>query len=61
MSKIKVIIPLRKRKPLQLCIKKFPQRFRVIINNNSTDNTIKVATAGCNRTFRKQKGYGYAC
>jgi glycosyltransferase involved in cell wall biosynthesis len=34
----------------------------IIISNNSTDNTIKVATAaGATVLSENRKGYGYAC
>jgi glycosyltransferase involved in cell wall biosynthesis len=44
MSKIKVIIPAyRRRKPSGMSLKIFPPAFQevIVINNNSTDNTVK--------------------
>jgi glycosyltransferase involved in cell wall biosynthesis len=61
MSKIKVIIPAyNEEKAIAHVIKENKFIEIIIISNNSTDNTIKVATAGAT-VLRKQEGYGYAC
>jgi glycosyltransferase involved in cell wall biosynthesis len=63
MSKIKVIIPAyNEEKLLHTLLKKFQIQLMIIIINNSTDNTIKVATAaGATVLSENRKGYGYAC
>jgi glycosyltransferase involved in cell wall biosynthesis len=65
MSKIKVIIPAyNEEKAIAHVIKEIPNSVSeiIIISNNSTDNTIKVATAaGATVLSENRKGYGYAC
>ncbi|MEZ7498132.1 glycosyltransferase family 2 protein [Flavobacterium sp. Arc3] len=65
MSKIKVIIPAyNEEKAIAHVIKEIPNSVNeiIIISNNSTDNTIKVATAaGATVLSENRKGYGYAC
>jgi glycosyltransferase involved in cell wall biosynthesis len=61
MSKIKVIIPAyNEEKAIAHVIKEIPNSVSeiIIISNNSTDNTIKVATV---TVPENRKGYGYAC
>jgi glycosyltransferase involved in cell wall biosynthesis len=61
MSKIKVIIPAYEEKAIAHVIKEIPNSVsEIIISNNSTDNTIKVATAAAT-VLQKTGGYGYAC
>jgi hypothetical protein len=51
-----------KKKLLHTLLKKFQiQLVKLLLSNNSTDNTIKVATAAGATVLRKQEGYGYAC
>ncbi|MBG6062273.1 glycosyltransferase involved in cell wall biosynthesis [Flavobacterium sp. CG_9.1] len=65
MSKIKVIIPAyNEEKAIAHVIKEIPNLVSeiIVISNNSTDNTIKVATeAGATVLSENRKGYGYAC
>jgi glycosyltransferase involved in cell wall biosynthesis len=65
MSQIKVIIPAHnEEKAIAHVIKEIPNSVSeiIIISNNSTDNTIKVATAaGATVLSENRKGYGYAC
>jgi glycosyltransferase involved in cell wall biosynthesis len=65
MSQIKVIIPAHnEEKAIAHVIKEIPNAVSeiIIISNNSTDNTIKVATAaGATVLSENRKGYGYAC
>jgi glycosyltransferase involved in cell wall biosynthesis len=65
MSKIKVIIPAyNEEKAIANVIKEIPNIVSeiIVISNNSTDNTIKVATeAGATVLSENRKGYGYAC
>ncbi|MEZ7504804.1 glycosyltransferase family 2 protein [Flavobacterium sp. Arc2] len=65
MSKIKVIIPAyNEEKAIAHVIKEIPNSVNeiIIISNNSTDNTIKVAAAaGATVLSENRKGYGYAC
>jgi glycosyltransferase involved in cell wall biosynthesis len=65
MSKIKVIIPAyNEEKAIAHVIKEIPNSVSeiIVISNNSTDNTIKVATAaGATVLSENRKGYGYAC
>jgi glycosyltransferase involved in cell wall biosynthesis len=65
MSLIKVIIPAHnEEKAIAHVIKEIPNSVSeiIIISNNSTDNTIKVATAaGATVLSENRKGYGYAC
>jgi glycosyltransferase involved in cell wall biosynthesis len=65
MSKIKVIIPAyNEEKAIANVIKEIPNIVSeiIVISNNSTDNTIKVATeAGATVLSENKKGYGYAC
>jgi glycosyltransferase involved in cell wall biosynthesis len=58
MSKIKVIIPAyNEEKAIAHVIKEIPNSVSeiIIISNNSTDNTIKVATAAGATVLRKQE------
>jgi glycosyltransferase involved in cell wall biosynthesis len=65
MSKIQVIIPAyNEEKAIANVIKEIPNTVSeiIVISNNSTDNTIKVATAaGATVLSENRKGYGYAC
>ncbi|WP_016988160.1 glycosyltransferase family 2 protein [Flavobacterium sp. ACAM 123] len=65
MSIIKVIIPaFNEEKAIAHVIKEIPSSVSeiIIISNNSTDDTIKVATAaGATVLSENRKGYGYAC
>ena len=65
MSIIKVIIPAyNEEKAIASVIKEIPKSVNeiIVISNNSTDNTIKVATeAGATVLSENRKGYGYAC
>jgi glycosyltransferase involved in cell wall biosynthesis len=65
MSTIKVIIPaFNEEKAIAHVIKEIPSSVSeiIIISNNSTDDTIKVATAaGATVLSENRKGYGYAC
>jgi glycosyltransferase involved in cell wall biosynthesis len=65
MSKIKVIIPAyNEEKAIANVIKEIPNIVCeiIVISNNSTDNTIKVATeAGATVLSENRRGYGYAC
>jgi glycosyltransferase involved in cell wall biosynthesis len=65
MSKIKVIIPAyNEEKAIANVIKEIPNIVCeiIVISNNSTDNTIKVAAeAGATVLSENRRGYGYAC
>lgn len=65
MKNIKVIIPAyNEEKAIANVIKEIPNSVNeiIVISNNSTDNTIKVATeAGATVLSESRKGYGYAC
>ncbi|NGY37893.1 glycosyltransferase family 2 protein [Flavobacterium sp. XN-5] len=65
MKNIKVIIPAyNEEKAIANVIKEIPNSVNevIVISNNSTDNTIKVATeAGATVLSENRKGYGYAC
>jgi glycosyltransferase involved in cell wall biosynthesis len=65
MSHIKVIIPAyNEEKAIANVIKEIPSLVSeiIVISNNSTDNTIKVAkNAGATVLSENRKGYGYAC
>jgi glycosyltransferase involved in cell wall biosynthesis len=65
MSKIKVIIPAcNEEKAIANVIKEIPNIVSeiIVVSNNSTDDTIKVATeAGATVLSEHRKGYGYAC
>ena len=65
MSNIQVIIPAyNEERAIANVIKEIPNSVSeiIIISNNSTDNTIKVATAaGATVLSENRKGYGYAC
>lgn len=65
MRNIKVIIPAyNEEKAIANVIKEIPNSVNeiIVISNNSTDNTIKVATeAGATVLSENRKGYGYAC
>lgn len=65
MQIIKVIIPAyNEEKAIANVIKEIPKTVSeiIVISNNSTDNTIKVATeAGATVLSENRKGYGYAC
>jgi glycosyltransferase involved in cell wall biosynthesis len=61
MSKIQVIIPYNEEKLLHT-LWEIPDTVEIIIiSNNSTDNTIKVATEAGATVLSKTEGYGYAC
>lgn len=63
--KIKVIIPaFNEEKAIGNVIKEIPNSVDeiIVINNNSTDNTMEVAkNAGATVLSENRKGYGYAC
>lgn len=65
MKKIKVIIPaFNEEKAIANVINEIPKTVSeiIVISNNSTDNTIKVAEeAGATVLSENRKGYGYAC
>ncbi|MFT5715540.1 MAG: glycosyltransferase involved in cell wall biosynthesis [Flavobacterium sp.] len=65
MSNIQVIIPAyNEERAIANVIKEIPNTVSeiIVISNNSTDNTIKVATtAGATVLSENRKGYGYAC
>ena len=65
MSKIKVIIPAyNEEQAIANVINEIPKIVSevIVISNNSTDNTIKVAEgAGATVLAENRKGYGYAC
>jgi glycosyltransferase involved in cell wall biosynthesis len=62
---IKVIIPaFNEANSIASVINEIPSSVReiVVVNNNSTDDTVKnAATAGATVLTENQKGYGYAC
>ena len=65
MPTIKVIIPaFNEEKSIAKVITEIPDFVEeiVVVNNNSTDQTVQVATkAGASVLTEKSKGYGYAC
>ena len=65
MPTIKVIIPaFNEEKSIAKVIAEIPDFVEeiVVVNNNSTDQTVQVATkAGASVLTEKSKGYGYAC
>ncbi len=65
MTKIKVIIPAyNEEKAIANVIKEIPNAVEeiIVVNNNSTDNTIDIALkAGATVLSESKKGYGYAC
>lgn len=65
MIKIKVIIPaFNEEKAIAYVINEIPKNVDeiIVVSNNSTDNTIEVASnAGATVLSESKKGYGYAC
>jgi len=65
MSDIKVIIPaFNEADSIALVIKALPKSVSevIVVNNNSSDNTVKNAeAAGATVLTEQRKGYGYAC
>ena len=65
MTQIKVIIPaFNEEESIGKVIKDIPSHVKevIVVNNNSTDNTVKVAQeAGATVLTEPKKGYGYAC
>jgi glycosyltransferase involved in cell wall biosynthesis len=65
MIKIKVIIPaFNEEKAIAYVINEIPKNVDeiIVVSNNSTDNTIQVASnAGATVLSESKKGYGYAC
>ena len=65
MQRIKVIIPAyNEQDSIGFVVKDIPQIVDeiIVVNNNSTDNTVAVArAAGATVLTEKRGGYGYAC
>ena len=65
MQRIKVIIPAyNEQDSIGLVVKDIPQIVDeiIVVNNNSSDNTVEVArAAGATVLTEKRGGYGYAC